>query len=125
MQSLAELQELFDAEQKYIDSMVDAKWAALSAEDQLDYFCAVVKRIHHGEVEKNSSYRGILYNVFGFGPDSYARAQLSGFLDLHNLIYTHDYEKKLLSSYGKYLADKFNLPEIDQGQLISDFYKTQ
>lgn len=65
----------------------ESKWNALSKEDQLDYFCAVVRRIHEAEVERGCSYRTALYEIFGFDRDAYGLAQMSGYLDLHNMLY--------------------------------------
>lgn len=65
----------------------ESKWNALSKEDQLDYFCAIARRICKAELEKGCSYRTALYDVFGFGPEAYAQAQMSGYLDLHNALY--------------------------------------
>lgn len=62
-------------------------WESLTAEQQLDAFCAVVRRIHRGDVELQGSYRYVLYDVFGFGPEAYVPAQCAGYLELHNLIY--------------------------------------
>lgn len=62
-------------------------WAGLSKEDQLKVFCCVVRRLAKGELEDKRSYRGILYNTFGFGPEAYAQAQEAGFLSLHNAIF--------------------------------------
>jgi hypothetical protein len=61
-------------------------WSSLSTEDQLKAFCCVVRRIFDGEIKNPRSYRGVLYDVFGFGPEAYAQAQSAGFLALHNSI---------------------------------------
>ena len=63
-------------------------WNSLSKEDQLKVFCAVSRRIYKAEIEEQRSYRGTLYSVFGFGPEAYTQAQLAGYLDIHNAIYT-------------------------------------
>ena len=61
-------------------------WNSLCQEDQLKAFCAVVRRIHKGEVEDRGSYRHVLYSGFGFGPEAYTLAQGAGSLDIHNSI---------------------------------------
>lgn len=76
-------------------------WNSLSKEDQLKVFCAVVRRIYKAEVEDQGSYRHALYSVFGFGPESYALAQMSGYLTLHNLINPPDHDFKLLEAFCK------------------------
>ena len=88
--ALARLQEAGVAYQAALDAIKDeqeAYWDSLSDQQQLDAFCAVVRRIYHGEMVERRSYRGVLYEVFGFGPEAYVQAQEAGYLDLHNLQY--------------------------------------
>ena len=77
------------AMQEYQDSC-NSYWNSLTPEEQLMAFCAMIERLHKGEVEGRHSYRGMLYTVFGWGPEAYAPAQCAGFLDLHNSIYSFD-----------------------------------
>lgn len=62
-------------------------WNKLSPSDRLELFCHVVSKLTKAELHDRISYRGVLYEEFGFGPESYVAAQLSGFLELHNSIY--------------------------------------
>lgn len=62
-------------------------WNSLNKDEQLLVFCAVIRRLHKGEIEENRSYRGVLYDIFGFDLDAYSMAQCAGFLDIHNSIY--------------------------------------
>jgi hypothetical protein len=66
---------------------IRAKWLAMPEDDRLDAFCAVVDLLHKGEIEQGTSYRGLLYDVCGFGPESYMLAQEMGLIELHNSIY--------------------------------------
>lgn len=89
--ALVELEESSNAFMTAMNRLKDeqeAYWDSLSKEEQLKAFCAVARRIHKGEVELGGSYRYVLYDVFGFGPEAYAQAQLAGYLDIHNAIYT-------------------------------------
>ena len=122
LQVLSELQSEFMEAHRINQNRIDEKWNALSKEDQLDYFCAVVKRIHQGDVEEGRSYRGVLYGVFGFGPEAYGLAQMSGYLDLHNLIFSPDYERRLLTKYGEYVAEQLKVDLPDPNRLVVDFY---
>jgi len=61
-------------------------WNSLTPDQQLLVFCEVVSRLVHAELVDKKSYRGVLYDTFGFGIDSYVTAQISGFLELHNAI---------------------------------------
>jgi len=65
----------------------DKFWNGLSKDDQLKAFCSVMRRLYNAEIQENSSYRRTLYDVFGFGPESYVQAQVSGFLAIHNAIW--------------------------------------
>jgi len=61
-------------------------WNGLTEQQQLLAFCEVVSRLVQAELVDKRSYRGVLYDTFGFGLESYVMAQVSGFLDLHNAI---------------------------------------
>lgn len=65
----------------------DELWDNLPYDDQLKLFCAVSKLIFKGEIEEKGTYRHVLYQTFGFGPDAYVPAQCSGYLSIHNAIY--------------------------------------
>ena len=67
--------------------MANSYYSGLEPEEQLWAFCAIVEKLCRGELDENRSYRGILYDTFGWGPEAYAAAQCSVFLSLHNSIY--------------------------------------
>jgi len=73
-----------------IEQDSEAYWNGLSQEDQLKAFCAISRRIHKGELVERRSYRGVLYDVFGFGPEAYAPAQCANYLEIHNALYGAD-----------------------------------
>ena len=64
----------------------EAFWSTLTKEQQLMAFCHVIRQVAKAELEDQRSYRGILYDVFGFGPEAYSYARAAGFMDLHNAI---------------------------------------
>jgi hypothetical protein len=72
------------------ESETDAWWKSLSMEEQERAFFSVVKRIYQGEIVDRGSYRYVLYEVFGFGPEAYSIGMECGYLELHNAIYTHE-----------------------------------
>jgi hypothetical protein len=80
------------------DKVADKFWEELPYEDKLKAFYSVVKRIYQGEVEDKGSYRYILYDVFGFGPEAYAIGMDCGYMYLHNSIM--DGEQKLHNKDG-------------------------
>jgi hypothetical protein len=61
-------------------------WDSLSYEDKCNAFHAVVRRIYDGEIKDKGTYRWVLYDVFGFGPDMYCRGMDCGYMALHNSI---------------------------------------
>lgn len=68
------------------DKESDAFWEGLTYEQKLNAFHSVCKRIYQGDVVENRSYRGVLYSVFGFGPDAYLVGMECNYIDLHNYI---------------------------------------
>ncbi len=114
-----ELSDSFNQAMKALESVQEAFWNSLSKDEQLKAFCAVVRRIHRGEIEEPGTYRYVLYDVFGFGPDSYAQAQLAGYLALHNSIFDMDQERDLLKAFATHLG------VADTEQAVHNFYKSQ
>ena len=83
------LDSVRDVFQQWEDDLANERlqfWNSLTQDQQLLAFCEVVSRLVQGELVEQKSYRGILYDTFGFGLDSYVTAQVSGFMDLHNSI---------------------------------------
>jgi hypothetical protein len=87
---LNELRGAFEEARKVYRAQEEATWQSLSKEQQLDVFCAVVRRIYDGEFVVKGTYRHILYDVFEFDYDSYTRAMDAGFLELHNSVVTDE-----------------------------------
>lgn len=87
LKALEELSKTFNEAMAEVEKESEAYWNSLSKEDQLKAFCAVSRRIYKGEIEDRGTYRYVLYDVFGFGPEAYAPAQLAGYLTIHNSIY--------------------------------------
>ena len=84
--TLAELSELQEDIEKQTEREMDEWWNALTKDDQMKAFYSVMKRLVDGELEQKGSYRYVLYDVFGFGPESYMLAMMCGFMSLHNSI---------------------------------------
>ena len=87
-----------------VENQSETYWNSLTKEQQLQAFCAVSRRIYKGEIEDQGSYRWVLYDVFGFGPEAYAPAQLAGYLSIHNAIFSADHEHRLLSKFAEHLG---------------------
>lgn len=80
------LQQSYQEGVEEYERSCDKFWNSLDYEDKLKAFYSVVKRIYAGEVEKNGSYRYVLYDVFGFEADAYGVGMECGYLELHNRI---------------------------------------
>lgn len=90
IETLDELRPAFQEAMAQEEKESEEFWNSLTKEQQLQAFCAVIRRLYKGEIEENRTYRGMLYDVFGFGPESYTAAQMSGFLTIHNCIWTSE-----------------------------------
>jgi hypothetical protein len=95
LEELSRLGEEFKESMAKYEKENDEWWNSLSKEEQMDAFHAVVKRIVQGELRDQGTYRYILYDVFGFGPESYVMGMNCGFMSLHNSIYTHEEMREL------------------------------
>ena len=81
-----ELRKAFAVQKALDDTNAGFFWDSLSYEDKCNAFHAVVSRIYEGEIKVKGSYRYVLYDIFGFGPDMYTRGMDCGFMALHNSI---------------------------------------
>lgn len=69
---------------------------ALTPQQQLEVFCAVVNKLTVAELDNHASYRGVLYTEFGFDEQAYGAAQIAGFVRLHNSIFNKQEAEMLL-----------------------------
>jgi hypothetical protein len=86
-EALAALQELQEEVKAANKADAEAFWDNLSYEDKLLAFYSVVSRIYDGEIKQRGSYRYVLYDVFGFGPEAYGLGMECGYMYLHNAIF--------------------------------------
>jgi hypothetical protein len=100
-------------------------WNGLSKDDQLKAFCSVMRLLYKAEIEERGSYRYTLYDVFGFGPESYAQAQMSGFLAIHNAIWDGERLGELIDKLEARMVE--SMPDRDQQvkQVFNKFRKDQ
>lgn len=100
--TMRSIRKVFEEVQIENEMSSEAFWNSLSYEDKCDAFQAIVSRIYKGELLDGRSYRGVLYDVFGFKEDMYARAIDCGYLALHNAI-DQDFEehKKIVENFGE------------------------
>ena len=107
---LSDISNAFNEAMQLVEDESEKYWNSLSKDEQLKVFCAVSRRIFDGELKQKRSYRGVLYDVFQFGPEAYAPAQMSGYLSIHNAIVDADYDKNLISAFCK----KFNIENAEE-----------
>jgi hypothetical protein len=88
--ALKDFRDVFEEAAKEWRETEEKVWNSLSKEQQLDVFCAVIRRLKEAEHDEQKSYRGVLYDKFGFDMDSYIRAQEAGFMEIHNSIKVKD-----------------------------------
>lgn len=105
-----EAQQAMEQAQKEFEAECETAWNSLDQETKLKIFCAVCTRLYKGELEDKGSYRYILYNVFGFGPEAYSAAQGAGFLALHNSILDDEQKAKVTEKLLK-LSEEYNIPK--------------
>lgn len=115
LDALGEIRDSFNEAVEHEKSLSESFWSSLDSEEQLWTFCAVMRRLQEGELQQGRSYRGVLYGTFGWGPEAYVPAQCSGFLDIHNSIYTDEDLAKVVKGVIKELgveADPERIQEI-------------
>lgn len=78
------LEEILEEARLVFGKEAEEYWNSLNYYQQLKVFYSVVKRIYEGEAKDKGSYRYILYDKFGFGPEAYAIGMDAGFMYLHN-----------------------------------------
>lgn len=86
LRASGKLAQAFEENRRANDTAADAFWNSLSYDDKCNAFHAVVSRIFEGDIKVKGSYRYVLYNIFGFGPDMYTRGMDCGYMALHNSI---------------------------------------
>lgn len=93
-EAMSELHAMADEYKKAQEAVKEQQeqfWNSFTTQQQLDLFCAVVRRIYQAEIVERRSYRGTLYGVFGFDTDSYGLALEAGYMTLHNSICFDDW----------------------------------
>ena len=80
---LSEIQENLEAQR---EREADEFWDSLTLEQKHNAFYSVVKRIHQGDIVDKGSYRYVLYDVFGFGPEAYGLGMDCGYMAIHNCL---------------------------------------
>jgi len=88
-----EYKEFLKAEEESIEhykKMAKEYFDSLETDKQLLLFFYITNVIFENYFKDNGSYRGLLYDKFGFGPEAYSLGCDSGMFTLHNAISTPD-----------------------------------
>lgn len=80
------LSNIFQEVEQIWEKDADNFWQTLDQDQKMLAFYSVIKRVYQGEIVEGRSYRGILYDIFGFGPEAYAMGMFCGFFDIYNAI---------------------------------------
>jgi hypothetical protein len=87
---------------------------SLKTDNQHMLFFYITNLIYENYFKGNGSYRGLLYDKFNFGPESYSLGMDSGMFSLHNAISTPEENEERFQKLIKHLK-----LELDKEQLIS------
>jgi hypothetical protein len=120
--SLDEVSRIWNDAMQAIEQDSEQYWNSLSKEDQLKVFCAVCRRIYQGDIVDKGTYRYVLYNVFEFGPEAYAPAQLAGYLAIHNSIFDDEHDFKLLAAFASFLGQTTDEAGKNVGKFLHKQY---
>jgi hypothetical protein len=120
-----ELHNTFQRWEAELEEDHDKFWNGLSKDDQLKAFCSVMRRLYKAEIEQRGSYRYTLYDVFGFGSESYAQAQVSGFLAIHNAIWDGERLGDLIDKLEQRVAESMPDRPEEVKQVFNKFRKDQ
>jgi hypothetical protein len=117
-----EHKELLKIEEKAIEEYTQkAKeyFESLEMDNQLFLFFYITNVIFKNYFNDNGSYRGLLYDKFGFGPEAYSLGCNSGMFTLHNAISTPDEIEKRFQALMNFL--KLDLSKEDMKSLRNIF----
>ena len=85
---------------------------SLGMDNQLLLFFYITNVIFKNYFKDNGSYRGLLYDKFGFGPEAYSLGMDSGMFALHNAISTPDESEERFNILVKFLKLDLSKKEL-------------
>jgi uncharacterized protein YkuJ len=86
---------------------------SLEMDNKLLLFFHITNTIFENYFKDNSSYRGLLYDKFGFGPEAYTLGMDSGMFALHNSISTPDENEERFNTLVKFLKIDLSKKELN------------
>lgn len=110
-----EYKEFLDIQEKAIvEYKTRAKeyFESLEPDNQLMLFFHITNVIFENYFKGNGSYRGLLYDKFGFGLDSYSIGLDSGMFAVHNAISTPDDIEKRFEAFIKFIKIELSKEDL-------------
>ncbi len=86
LDALMEMGYLLEESMREYSASAEKYWENLSPDEKLMVFYAICSRIRRGDIEEGRSYRGVLYDVFGFDTSAYAIGMACGYFNIHTYI---------------------------------------
>ena len=86
---------------------------SLGMDNQLLLFFYITNVIFKNYFKDNGSYRGLLYDKFGFGPEAYSLGMDSGMFALHNSISTPDESEERFNTLVAHLKLDLSKKELN------------
>lgn len=86
LRSSEQWSKVYEENRRQNDADAELFWSRLTYTDKCNAFHYVISKIIEGEIKVKGSYRYVLYDIFGFGPDMYTRGMDCGYMALHNSI---------------------------------------
>ena len=89
---------------------------SLEMDNKLLLFFYITNVIFENYFEDNGSYRGLLYDKFGFGPEAYSLGCDSGMFTLHNAISTPDELEERFNALMKFLKLELSKEDMNSAR---------
>jgi hypothetical protein len=91
-------------------------FVSLNTDNQLLLFFYFTNIIFENYFKDNGSYRGLLYDKFGFGPEAYSLGCDSGMFTLHNAISTPDELEERFNALMKFLKLELSKEDMNSAR---------
>ena len=91
-------------------------WENLPSEQQQWAFYNVCRLIYKGDVEERRSYRGVLYDIFGWGPESYSLGMEARYMEIHNMLWDAREYDRLTKTIDQINPELHDAAEYDRSQ---------
>ena len=114
-----EYKEFLEIEEKaLVEYTLKAKeyFDSLEVDNQLLLFFHITNTIFKNYFKDNGSYRGLLYDKFGFGPEAYSLGLDSGMFALHNAISTPDEDEERFQKFMKFMNLDLSKEQINSAR---------